>query len=70
MEMARFANWAEWLVGLHDEGLGSGWGQEFAAVLDHHLSIAVGKESEMPDFHKSTRQDMQEESADELDRLQ
>ena len=70
MEMAHFANWAEWLVRFHDEGLHSGWRKEFTAVLDHRLSIAVGKESEMADLHKAARQDMQKEPPDEFERVQ
>jgi hypothetical protein len=70
MEMARLANRAEWLVRLHDEGLRRRWRQEFAAALDHRFSIAVGKESEVPDLHKSAGQDMQEEPPNKLDRLQ
>src|SRR5215467_7186728 len=39
-------------------------------LLDHLVSIAVGKESEMSDLYESAGEHMQEEPADELDRLQ
>jgi rubrerythrin len=44
-------------------------GRRLAAVVDHLLSIAVGKESEMSDFYEPAGEHMQEEPADELDRL-
>ena len=54
-EMTYLANWAERLARFQNEGfLQCRLRQEFAAVLDHRLSIAVGEESEMSDFHKST----------------
>ena len=40
------------------------------AVLDHLLSIAVGKESEMSDLYEPAGQHMQKEPSDELDRVQ
>jgi hypothetical protein len=70
MEMAHFADWAEWLAWFYDHGLRRGWRQESAAVLDHFVSIAVGKESEMSDLYEPAGEHMQEEAADELDRLQ
>jgi len=71
MEMTYLANRTEWLVECHDEGLHScGWWQEFTAVLDHRLSIAVGKESEMADLHKTDRQDMQKEPPDKFGRVE
>jgi hypothetical protein len=56
-----------WLRG---DGLRRGWGQEFAAVLDQLLSIAVGQKSEMSDLNESAGEHMQEKPPDELDRLQ
>jgi hypothetical protein len=70
MEMAHFADWAEWLALFHDDGLRRGWRQEFAAVLDHLLAFPVGKESEMPDLYETAGEHMQEEPSDELDGLQ
>jgi hypothetical protein len=35
---------------LNGDGLRRRWGQEFAAVLDQLLSVAVGKKSEMSDL--------------------
>ena len=70
MEMAHFANRAEWLVQFHDEDCYGGWRQELPTALDHHFSTAVGKESKMPDLDEPARQDMQEEPSDELHRFQ
>jgi hypothetical protein len=68
--MTNSADWTEWWAWLDDEGLRLRWRQEFAAVLDHLLAIAVGKESEMSDFYEAAGKHMQEEAADELDRFQ
>jgi hypothetical protein len=57
-------------VRFHDEGLRGGLRQKFAAVLDYPLSIAVGKESEVPDLHKSAWRHMQDKPPDELHRIQ
>ena len=69
-EMANFAKRAGWEARLHDEDLCWGWRQEFSAVLDHLIAIAVGKESEMSDLDEAAGEHMQGETADELDRLQ
>jgi hypothetical protein len=39
-------------------------------MLDHLLSIAVGKESKMSDLYEPAREHMQEEPSNKLDRLQ
>jgi hypothetical protein len=70
MEMAYFADWAEWWVWFHDDSFRRGWRQESSTVLDHLLSIAVGKESEMSDLYEPAGEHMQEEPADELDCFQ
>ena len=69
-EMANFANRAEWKMRLHHEDLCRGWGQEFAAVLDHLLATAVGEESKISDLDKAAGEYMKEEAANKLDRLQ
>jgi hypothetical protein len=66
MKMAHSANWAEWLVGLHDNRFHRAWRQEIAAVLDDFLPIAVGKESEMSDLYEPAGKHMQQEPSDEL----
>jgi len=68
--MANFANRAEWKTRLHHEDLGRGWGQKFAAVLNHFLAIAVGEKSKMSDFDEAAGEHMKEEATDKLDRLQ
>ena len=68
--MPNFAKRAEWEARLHEEDLCRGWRKKFAAVLDHLLAIAIGKESEMSDLDEAAREHMQEEAADELDRIQ
>jgi hypothetical protein len=62
-----FADRAEWLVRLRYDDLRGQWWQELATVLDDRLLIAVGKESEVPDLHKSVGQHMQEKPPNEFD---
>jgi hypothetical protein len=70
MEVTDFANRAEWWMRLDDgwQG-GQGW-KELSATPKHRLSMAVGKESEVSDLHKATRQHMEQEASNELDRIQ
>jgi hypothetical protein len=64
-----FAKRADGEARLRDENLCRGWRQEFAAAPEHLLAIAIGKESEMSDLDEATGEHMQEEAADELDRV-
>jgi hypothetical protein len=68
--MANFANRAAWKMRLHHQDLCRGWGQEFAAVLDHLLATAVGEESKMSDLDEAAGEHMKEEAPDKLDVLQ
>ena len=70
LQMAYSTNGAERCLRFYYESLHSKWWQEFAAVLDGLLSVAVGKKSEVPDLHKSTGQHVQKKPPDELHGIQ
>jgi len=70
LQMAYSTDWAKWLLRFYYEGLHRKWWQDFAAVLDDLLAVAVGKKSEVSDLHKSAGQHMQQKSPDEFDGIQ
>jgi hypothetical protein len=69
MDVPYPANWADRFWALGDDWQWSRRRQEFPAPLDHGLPVAVGEKAEMPDLHKATGKNMEQEAPDEFYRI-
>ena len=57
-----------WLRGCADQH--QRWRQQAAAVLYHRLPVAIRQKSEVPDLDETAGQNMHQETADELHRVE